>query len=89
MEWIKIFPSEAVARANIQEHLPQLIIVGGERICLALHEGKFFAVQDKCTHNGESLSKGQINIKEKSFALFMDLDLILMAGWHVTLKVVI
>ena len=63
MEWIKIFPNESVARTIIQEHIPQLIIVGGTRICLALHEGKFFAVQDKCTHNGESLSKGRINYR--------------------------
>lgn len=48
---------------RIQEHVPQLLIVGDKRICLALHEGKFFAVQDKCTHNGESLSKGQINYR--------------------------
>ena len=63
MEWIKIFPNEAAARANIQEHAPRLIIVRGQRICLSLHEGKFFAVQDTCTHNGESLSKGQINYR--------------------------
>ena len=61
MEWIKIFPNEAAARANIREHVPRLIIVGDQRICLALHEGKFFAVQDKCTHSGEAVSKGQIN----------------------------
>jgi nitrite reductase/ring-hydroxylating ferredoxin subunit len=63
MEWIKIFPSETVARKAIQEQIPQLVIVGGRRICLALFEGEFFAVQDKCTHNGESLSKGRINYK--------------------------
>jgi len=63
MEWIKIFPSETVARATIHEHIPQLVIVGGMRICLAMHEGKYFAVQDQCTHNGESLSKGQINYR--------------------------
>jgi len=63
VEWIKIFPSEDVARAVVQEHVPQLMIVGGKRICLALHEGKFFAVQDKCTHAGESLSKGRINYR--------------------------
>ncbi|MBK8289922.1 MAG: Rieske (2Fe-2S) protein [Flammeovirgaceae bacterium] len=25
------------------------------------HEGKFLAVSDRCTHNGESLSKGKVN----------------------------
>jgi len=63
MEWIKIFPNETVARTTIHEHIPQLVIVDGKRICLAMHEGKFFAVQDQCTHNGESLSKGQINYR--------------------------
>ena len=63
MEWIKIFPHEAATRAYIQEHVPRLIIVGGQRICLVLHEGKFFAVQDKCTHSCASLSKGRINYR--------------------------
>jgi len=87
MEWIKIFPQEAAARANIQEHAPRLFIVGGQRICLSLHEGKFFAVQDKCTHNGESLSKDELTIEEKSFVLFMDSDLTLTAVGPVTLQV--
>jgi nitrite reductase/ring-hydroxylating ferredoxin subunit len=33
----------------------------GKRICLVKHEGKFLAVSDRCTHNGESLSKGKVN----------------------------
>jgi len=40
---------------------PQLLILNGKRICLSLHNNSFFAVQDSCTHNGESLSKGHIN----------------------------
>lgn len=63
MEWIKIFPDEKHARAAIKEDAPQLIIVGDKRICLTLHGGKFFAVQDRCTHSGESLSKGKINYR--------------------------
>lgn len=61
MEWLKIFDSEAEARSRIKEHKPQLLIVKGQRICLTLHNGEFFAVQDACTHNGDSLSKGQVN----------------------------
>ncbi len=41
--------------------VPQLVIIGDRRIALILHEGTFLAVQDSCTHNGESLSKGKIN----------------------------
>lgn len=61
MEWIKIFQDEKQAMAVMKEDVPQLIIVGEKRICLALHNGKFFAIQDKCTHSGESLSKGTVN----------------------------
>lgn len=61
MEWLKIFNSEEDARDVLKEHKPRLLIVKGKRICLALHDGHFFAVQDSCSHNGESLSKGQVN----------------------------
>jgi nitrite reductase/ring-hydroxylating ferredoxin subunit len=61
MEWVKIFSTEAEARQRILPQKPQLLIVQGKRICLALHGGVFYAVQDSCTHNGESLSKGRLN----------------------------
>ena len=61
MEWLKIFESEEIARNKIHEHKTQLLIVNGKRICLARHNGQFYAVQDSCSHNGESLSKGRVN----------------------------
>lgn len=61
MEWVKLFGSDEEARAKLSENKPQLLKVNGKRICLVLHQGSFFAVQDSCSHNGESLSKGQIN----------------------------
>ena len=61
MEWLKIFGSEEEARTRIKENIPQLIIAENKRICLALHDGIFYAVQDSCTHSGESLSKGKVN----------------------------
>jgi nitrite reductase/ring-hydroxylating ferredoxin subunit len=61
MEWIKIFSDEAEARKRIANHRPQLLILHGKRICLALHNNTFFAIQDACSHHGESLSKGHIN----------------------------
>lgn len=60
-EWIKIFNSEEEARARIRPDQPQLIIIGEKRICLVLHDGVFSAVQDACSHNGQSLSKGKVN----------------------------
>ena len=61
MEWIQIFPNETIARQKLLPDKPQLVIIGALRICLVLHNDVFFAVQDSCTHNGESLSKGKIN----------------------------
>jgi len=61
MDWIKIFETPAAAENALPENLPRLLVVHGRRICLVRRQGKLFAVQDKCTHNGESLSKGTIN----------------------------
>ena len=61
MRWVKIFSDRDEAMKKIVEGKPQLIIIGNERICLARHSDEFYSVQDKCSHNGESLSKGKIN----------------------------
>ncbi|HEY9045120.1 MAG TPA: Rieske 2Fe-2S domain-containing protein [Ohtaekwangia sp.] len=61
MEWIKIFANDTEARHRITQDRPQLLVIHGKRICLVLHAGNFQAVQDACSHNGESLSKGQVN----------------------------
>ena len=61
MEWIKIFSGAAEARTRLVPGKPQLLMVGKTRICLAFVNGDFRAVQDACTHNGDSLSKGTIN----------------------------
>jgi 3-phenylpropionate/trans-cinnamate dioxygenase ferredoxin subunit len=61
MEWIKIFNSEAEAKQRILPNAPQLLVLNGQRITLVLYNNTFFAVQDSCTHNGESLSKGKLN----------------------------
>jgi nitrite reductase/ring-hydroxylating ferredoxin subunit len=61
MRWVKIFGSLSEARERINEDKPQLIVVGERRICLVHHNRTFLAVQDSCSHNGESLSKGTIN----------------------------
>jgi nitrite reductase/ring-hydroxylating ferredoxin subunit len=61
MEWIRIFSSENEARERLHGKNTQLLIIRGQRICLALYRDEFFAVQDACSHNSESLSKGRIN----------------------------
>jgi len=61
MDWIQVFSSAAEARLQLAENKPQLLIVHGKRICLVLRAGRFYAIQDTCTHSSESLSKGAIN----------------------------
>jgi len=61
MEWIRIFKTRAEALERITTDKPQLVIIGDTRICLVRHDDEFSAVQDSCSHNGESLSKGHVN----------------------------
>lgn len=61
MSWVKIFNTEAEAYQRIKPDTPQLVIIGSTRVCLVLHQGRFSAVQDACSHNGQSLSKGKVN----------------------------
>jgi nitrite reductase/ring-hydroxylating ferredoxin subunit len=61
MEWLKVFSDKQEALQRLQNNKPQLVIANGQRICLVNRNGSFFAVQDSCTHSGESLSKGSVN----------------------------
>ena len=60
MDWIKIFNSEQDMRQRLGE-TPKLLIVRNKRLCVALHNDNLCIVDDRCPHNGESLSKGSIN----------------------------
>jgi nitrite reductase/ring-hydroxylating ferredoxin subunit len=61
VDWIKIFDSANDMQKRLANNRPQLLIVRGQRISLVKRENQLFAVQDACTHNGESLSKGSVN----------------------------
>src|SRR5258708_29782643 len=61
MDWVKIFGSKEEAAARLIKNKPQLLIVRGKRICLVQTEDRLSAVEDTCSHNGESLSKGSVN----------------------------
>jgi nitrite reductase/ring-hydroxylating ferredoxin subunit len=61
MEWIKVFSSGEEARQRLRENTPQLLVVGERSICLVMRGGLFYAIENKCSHNGESLSKGLVN----------------------------
>ena len=61
MQWVKVFSDEKEARTVLQQDKPQLLIVHGKRICLVMRSNSIYAVQDRCTHNGDSLSNGRVN----------------------------
>jgi 3-phenylpropionate/trans-cinnamate dioxygenase ferredoxin subunit len=61
MDWIQIFSTSAEARNKVPVGKPRLLQVGSIRICLGNVDNALFAIEDKCSHNGESLSKGTIN----------------------------
>lgn len=61
MKWIKIFGEIKKANAAIPNSTSKLVIIGDHRICLSQLNNEFYAIQDSCPHNGESLSKGKMN----------------------------
>ena len=65
MEWVKIFPSPGEMEKALPSKRPRLLVVRGLRVCVVMHGGSLYAVEDTCTHNGESLSKGVINFSNE------------------------
>lgn len=63
--WVKIFTSAEEAKSILLLHKPQLLIVGELRIAVVQTHSGIVAVQDFCTHNKESLSKGMVNYREE------------------------
>ena len=63
--WVKIFTSMDEARQRVLLNTPQLLLIGEHRITLVQTRNGFVAVQDFCTHNKESLSKGTVNFRDE------------------------
>lgn len=63
--WVRIFTNEEDALRALPENQPRLVVVEGTRIALVRTGGGFYAVQDFCTHNKESLSRGSINYRNE------------------------
>lgn len=58
IKWYKLFESEGAAVQQIALNTVQTIAVAGKKICIAHTPEGFFAVNDKCPHNGASLGNG-------------------------------
>lgn len=56
--WIKIYDTKAALENNIALNKSEVFVLKGEKICVAHTTDGFFAVQDKCPHNGASLNHG-------------------------------
>lgn len=63
--WIKLFESEDALHNYIGLNTFVLFELRGEKICVTRNREGFFAVQDKCPHNGASLSRGFCNEKNE------------------------
>lgn len=61
MKWYKIFASKEKALAVIPANSAKLLKIGDRKFALANYQGDIFITDDRCPHNGESLSKGNIN----------------------------
>ena len=57
-DWYKIFESMADIESQVPLGRATSIIKGGKKMCIAHSNEGFFAVNDKCPHNGASLGNG-------------------------------
>ena len=60
-KWQKIAKSETELQSLFTYNQLQLITVFGKKLCLVKTDKGIYAVDDKCPHNGASLSMGQCN----------------------------
>lgn len=58
LTWYRIFPSEEAAKQQVPLNRATTIHIGGKKICVAHSKEGFFAVNDRCPHNGASLGRG-------------------------------
>jgi 3-phenylpropionate/trans-cinnamate dioxygenase ferredoxin subunit len=58
IHWYKVFESLAEAEQSISNGKTLTKTVAGKKVCLAKNINGFFAVNDRCPHNGFSLGKG-------------------------------
>ena len=56
--WFKLFESVVAANAQVSEGRVTTVLVNNKKICVAHTKEGYFAMQDKCPHNGASLGNG-------------------------------
>ena len=58
---MKIFSTVGQMEQAFATDEPRLLLVRGKRLCLVKRGEHLLAIEDRCPHNGESLSKGKVN----------------------------
>ena len=58
IKWYKLFDSTDAAAMQIDLNTAKTIVIANKKICIAHTPKGFFAVNDKCPHNGASLGNG-------------------------------
>lgn len=61
MKRVKVFDDIEKAKDVIKDSTSILVIINNKKICLTRHKETFYASDDKCPHQFESLSKGSVN----------------------------
>ncbi len=61
--WYKLFASVEAANSQLNIGRVTTINIGKKKICLAHTSEGFFAVNDKCPHNGASLGNGHCTVE--------------------------
>ncbi len=56
--WYKVFETVGEAEERVPFYKTETVKAGNKKICIAHLPDGFFAVGDKCPHNGFSLGKG-------------------------------
>ncbi len=61
MRWVKIFESQEEAVLKLPLNQPLEKMVENRSLCFVRTEQRIFVILDRCSHNGERLSKGRLN----------------------------
>ncbi|MBK7817925.1 MAG: Rieske 2Fe-2S domain-containing protein [Sphingobacteriaceae bacterium] len=75
--WLKIYDSFEALENNVLADKTEVLVLKGERVCIAKGKGAFYAVQEKCPHNGASLQQGFCTGEEKLFVRYTVINSIL------------
>ena len=58
IKWYKLFDSIVEANANVALGAVTTVQIKNKKVCIAHNTEGFFAINDKCPHNGASLGNG-------------------------------